>query len=989
MLTHEDLRGLEPSAQDERLNAWAEQERQEGFDLERGPLLRARLFARSDTRHVLFYSLHHIAFDGWSADLFNFELFSLYLDENAELPSTLPPVARYADFAQSQHEIPAAQVDSTLAFWQQRLEHLPALNLPEAHSRPPVQSFRGAVGRYRLGAALTRKIGALSAEHGVTPFITLLTAMQVALGRIADQDRFVMGSVVSGRDHPAAERMIGFFINNLLLRGDLADNLPFTQQLGRVRDEFLGAQERQHYPLQQLVQNMAAGADLSRNPLYQVSFTYQPAGLAQGRFGHLSVTGRAIVPDTTHMDLEIIAIPDGNDLVLVWLYASDLYDAASIERWHHAFEHIVSAAVEAPDTRVNELPLAGEARARAWAWVDGGPALDGTDPWPVLQAHAQRRPEHEVLRYDMGRAYTWAQLMARAEHLAGWIAAHAEPAAPIAIRLHPGLDYVAAILAALRLGRAWAPADPRRPAQAVADMLARIGAGGLVSEQALWEAALAPDLALLLVDQPASVESAPLLAYQAAPDEAVALIQHTSGSEGQPKGVEITYGSLRRRLAWGQLTAPLQLGDIGCLKTSPAFVDAVGELLDSLLADMTLIVPSPDQARSPSELIQLIYRHGVTRLILTPSLADALFALPQAEGLPLRVLVLGGENVRTGLAQRCLDALPENAILLNYYGSTELTSDGAWHQITQADLSSGASHVPIGRPLPGTTLWLLDRKGRLAAPGCAGEIHVSGQNLARGYRNAPDLSAKTFRTWRTPGGLGTRLYATGDIAVRDAQGRLRCLGRRDHQLKLRGMRVEAGEVESHLRQHPAVRDAIIALWEHGGQQRLIGHVLLESQIGVDALTLRRHLADKLPQGLIPSHWSLQREWPVTATGKVDRRRLRLDDLAVAGSDSSFAAATTPLQQTIAQVWQDLLGVQNVGIHDNFFEMGGNSLLLTQLQRQLCHALQREFPLTLLFQHPNIHALAAHLDDKVHPRTAAAPLAGNRAAARLAARGGRQ
>lgn len=985
LLSHEDLRCQDATAQEARLAAWAEQERGKGFDLEHGPLLRAHLFSLSDSRHVLFYSLHHIAFDGWSADLFNQELFSLYLEESGVATATLPDIARYTDFAQSQHDTPVAHVSETLAFWQERLGELAALNLPGDHPRPPVQSFRGAVSRHRLDSMLTRKLGALSASHGVTPFVTLLTAMQVALGRMAGQEQFVMGSVVSGRDHPATESMIGFFINNLLLRGNLAENVPFTQQLGRVRDEFLGAQARQHYPLQQLVQSMSAGADLSRNPLYQVSFTYQPAGLAHGRFGQLSVTGRSIVPETTHMDLEIIAIPDGDELIVAWLYASDLYDAASIERWHLAFTHVLSAAVDAPDTGVHDLPLASDAHSRAWAWVDGGPALAGTDPWPVLQAYAARLPEREVLRYDGGSAYTWAQLITRVEQLAGWIAGHAAPASPVAVRLHPGFDYVAAILAVLRLGRAWAPLDPRRPAPVVADMLTRVGAGCLISERALWDTAQV-SVPLLLTDQDAPAEPASLAAYSAAPEEAIALIQHTSGSEGQPKGVEITYGNLRRRLTWGQLTASMGVDDIACLKTSPAFVDAVGELLDSLLAGMTLIVASPDQARSPSELVQLIRRHGVTRLMLTPSLADAVFALPEAMGLPLRALILGGENVRTSLAQRCLDALPEGATVLNYYGATELTSDGAWHPITRADLSLGTSHVSIGQPLPGTTLWLLDRQGRLAAPGCPGQIHVSGQNLAHGYRHAPELSADTFRNWRTPDGRSVRLYATGDIAVRDGQGRLRCLGRRDHQLKLRGMRVEAGEIETLLRRHPAVRDAIIALWEGDAQQRLVAHVLLEPQGEVDAVALRRHLADALPQALIPSHWSLQREWPVTATGKVDRRRLRFEDLTVAGRENPFVPAATPLQQTIAQAWKDLLGIERVGIHDNFFDMGGNSLLLTQLHRQLSHALQRELPLTFLFQYPNIHALAERLGD-VGEASARGSLSTNRrAAARLAARG---
>ncbi|MCW8205659.1 amino acid adenylation domain-containing protein [Verminephrobacter aporrectodeae subsp. tuberculatae] len=985
VMEHEDLRDLTVDAKQKKLMAWAEREKIHGFDLENGPLLRARLFRVDTNRHVLFYSIHHIAFDGWSAELFNREIFALYQEEVDGLPPSLPPVAKYADFAQSQHDLPVEQIATSLAFWRNRLAGIPPLQLPEDHRRPPVQSFRGAVSRYRLGKTLAQRVDAFSGSQGVTPFMTLLTAMQIALGRMAEQQRFVMGSVISGRDHPATETMLGFFINNLLLCGDLSGNLPFDQHLARVRNEFLDAQKHQHYPLQQLVQAMSAGADASRNPLHQVSFTYQPTGLAKGKFGRINVMGRTIVSDTTHMDLEIIAIPDGDELILIWLYARDIYSATSIDRWNQAFENVLSAALQDPPTKINDLPLAHSQACREWACVDGGPVLEGIDPWPIIQQHAIHHPQREVLRLDDGSGITWTQLLKRTERVASWVAEHALPEKPVAIRLHPGVDYVATILAALRLGQAWVPLDPRRPQQVIAQMLGQSEVGCLISNSALWSGVPVADLPVLLADRAVLAPPVTLPSYLPANDESLALIQHTSGSEGLPKGVRITYGNLRRRLAWGQTPVPLTPHDVGCLKTSPAFVDAVGELLDSLLADLALVIPSPDQARSPLELARLVRRHGISRLVMTPSLADAFFAMPEAQNLPLRIVVLGGENVRVELAHRCLAALHPDACLLNYYGATEITSDGAWHRITPENLDTGTSHVEIGLPLPGTRIWLLDSNDRLVAPGCAGEIHVSGQNLAAGYCGSQATAVRPLRLWTTPDGETVPLYATGDIAVRTPGGRLLCLGRRDHQFKLRGMRVEAGEIESQLRRHPSVRDALVAVDGEGSQQRLVAHVLLTSVEDGGARTLRNFLAESLPAGLIPSHWSLQREWPYTPTGKVDRRALCRDALVVAGAATSYVGAGTPLQQAIVDAWKGLLGVERVGIHDNFFEMGGNSLLLAQLHRHVCQIVRREFPLTLLFQHPNIHALSLCLEGNLSTNVRARKSSSQRAKARLAAR----
>ncbi|WP_374338359.1 amino acid adenylation domain-containing protein [Leeia sp.] len=971
-----DLQQLAPEAQAEACQQALDTELTSGFDLENGPILRAHLLQLGPQRWQLLYSLHHIAFDGWSSELFVKELFQLYGTGSAD---KMPVVARYADFTlwQQQH-YGGTTLQHSLTQWQAILGEASPLSLPSDHPRSPVQSFRGASLHHWLDAEQTAAVQQLAQAEGVTPFMVLLAAMQLTLGRLAGQDDFIMGSVLSGRDHAATQNMIGLFINPVPLRARLQPDHTFRQLLLQTREAFLASEAHQHVPLQALVQQQDRAPDLSRNPLYQVSFTYQAAGLVQGDWHGLQVRSHPVASTATHMDLEILALPDQERLLVVWQYAADLFSPARIEQWQQAFTHVLQAALDTPDAAQGRLPLAPLASRLAWSRFDGGPALPGLDPWPKLAEHAAQQPDALALFDDHGARWSWQQLMTRAEYRAGQLLQQCPQAQRIAVRLHPGFDYACTILAILRLGLTWLPIDPQRPITAVQDMLQRAEVDLLVSTHSLWPATDATTPSWLL-DQHTPVSQA-LPPYQAAPGHRVAWVQHTSGSSGQPKAVALSYDNLRHRLAWGQTTAPLHAGAVACLKTSPAFVDAMGELLDSLLAGMSILIPDPDAARSPYQLHTLLQRHQIDRLVLTPTLATALLAQAGTAGLPVRVLVLGGEKVQRDLAQQLLAALPEDSHLLNYYGCTEVSSDAAWSRIT-TPLPDEAI-LPAGESVPGCTLWLLDAHGAPVAPGQPGHIHVSGWNLAEGYLNEPELTAAAFHNWTHPDGHVLRLYATGDIGRRQGQ-QLSVLGRQDQQIKLRGMRVESGELEVALRSHPAVKDAVIQLQVTPQGDHLVAHILLRQGQTVRCADLREHLARQLSASLLPTHWSLSEQWPLTTTGKVDRRQLPQEGLLTSNHDRQHTPPRTDSERALLQLWQTLLGPAPIGIDDNFFEAGGNSLLLAQLHQQVCSRWQCELPLTQLFQQPSIRALATLLDQGHNQQPRQATRA--RAAARLAAR----
>jgi amino acid adenylation domain-containing protein len=982
-IPYEDLRYRAQEERQKRRDEVLQREATTPFDLTEGPLLRACLLQLDADVHHFIYSFHHIVFDGWSNDLFFKELTHLYEKIQSGEKPTLSPVERYSDFALWQRQQGGSKAhQDQLTRLKEHIGHVPPLQLPTDYTRPALQSFKGQTYVSYWDREVRDAVERYAQEHAVTPFMIMLAAFQVAMGRYGEMNSFLMGSPSAGRVHPATHNMIGFFLNNLILVGDIRGDISFHTLVQNVRESVLEASEHQNYSFQDLVQSLGGARDLSRNPLYQISFCYQMPPLVDHKMDALIWRPIPLEQSITHMDLEMMAWPDPQGICVCTLFATDLFRKERIEALHAIFKHVLLSGLKTPHIALRHMSLASQEVCETWSRVTGPPPVTGQDLWGVIQGHSRVCPEAIILIEENGEEISWADLMQDADDYARMIYGQCPEWSPVALRLHPSRAYVACILAALRLGRPWIPLDPRRPEEAISEMLDDISPGCLMTTQALWPNRLWSGVTLVVDDyrQYSGTESLP--SYCIPHDDACVFIQFTSGSSGRPKAVEISHGGMRNRLTWALSTAPLSQGDRGCLKTSPAFVDAACELLDALAAGLSLVLPSPDTARSPYDLAYVIQRHRVTRLVLTPSFADAVFRAPQACFTTLKILVLGGENVSKDLATRLLACLPHDVYLLNYYGATELTSDAAYHRITREDLKDPSPYIPIGHPLPGTELWLLDDEGHLVAPGMVGNLHASGRHLALGYRNQPDRTAKAYHQWESPSGEKIRLYNTGDRATRRCDGAIICLGRRDRQIKIRGIRIESGEIESRLRAHPDVAEAVLVLHEEEGEHpRLVAHLAKKTPESLGDLgVIRTYLGRFFSSSVVPEFIVVHEHLPMTATGKVDRKRLPQPPSIMPVRPTASGMPMTELEKKVHALWEETLRVQGLGLHDSFFDSGGNSLLLAQLHHRLLETLPYTFPLTDLFQYPTIAALTAHLEETT-PAPQTACVAQQRAQAR--------
>lgn len=783
------------------------------FDLANGPVMRARLLRRGPDDHVLVYGFHHIAFDGWSIGIFNRDLATALDARSRGTAPAFTPVARYAAVAAAQ-ALPDDRLDAETGWWRDRLSDLPPLSPRGDRPRPAEQSFAGAATGFRIPAALAAAADRFGRACGASLNMVLLAAVTAALGRIEGLDRFVIGASVAGRTRPEAEDLIGFFVNNLMIRADLAAAGDFAGQVAAMRDEVLQALDHQAVPFQKLVEALAPERDLDRNPLYQVAFTFQNAPLDRADDGPLRLTPLPVPAAATHMDLEILAWPEADGIWCHVIYSTDLFRETTVQRIGAAVTRLLEAGLADPAAPLARLPLADPAEAGAAATLDGGPALAGEttedDLFARLDAALAARGDAPaltgadgtvsaaMLREDAAR---WEAALGRAGITAGEV---------VALMRDPGRDYLGALLGCLRAGVVAAPLDPRRPPLSVRDIAAETGIRAVVAP-----AAIAAELPGLIHLDPADLPPVRGGTPAAPHPDAPAVLIHTSGSTGRPKAVALARGALLNRLIWAITELPATPGDLACLKTSPAFVDSLAEVLHPLLGGFPALVPAPDEARDPAALCALIRRHGVTRLVITPSVLAAMIDADDVAGhggaghgappWPLRVLHVSGEPLDRPLLRRLHPKLADGTIILNLYGSSEVTADAT---VARIDPASDETDIPIGLPLPGCIARILDPEGQPVPPGMVGELHLSGRVLALGYHGDAARTAGVFRSG--PGGME---LATGDLVSRRPDGQLVHRGRRDLQIKIRGVRIEPGEIEARLADHPRVRDALVAAVE--------------------------------------------------------------------------------------------------------------------------------------------------------------------------------
>ncbi|MDO0928858.1 amino acid adenylation domain-containing protein [Streptomyces sp. TG1A-8] len=959
-----DLRGVgDAAAREEAATALVDTEGFRPMDLATGPVVRALLIRLADEEHLLSLTVHHIAFDGWSAGVLSRELTALYTRHVTGAADGLPePPLQYADFAVWQREWFTGDVlDGQLDYWRGRLAGTEPLELPTDRRRPARRSGNGAMLTFRIPAGTADGARRLAHDTGASLFMTLLAVFQLVLSRYSGQEDIAVGTPIAGRNRAEIEDMIGFFVNTLVMRTDLSGDPTFTELLDRVKDTALGAYDHQDLPFERLVEELAPRRDLSRNPLFQTMFVLQntPDSRSWDLPG-LGVRQLEVVAQDSKFDFTFYAAEAADGaLDGTIVYSTDLFDEATMVRLAGHFETLLASAARTPTARLSALEmLTADERQEVLADWNGADA-DAPDALTVhrlFEERAAQRPDSPAVTCGTDHL-TYRELDARAEWIAGRLRERgAGPGTLVAVCLDRGTDMVSALLGILKSGAAYVPLDPAYPTDRLAHMVRDCGAPLIVTQSAHTGRLPAGTPCLLLEGSwPADLPAGPPggCVPRPGPDD-LAYVIYTSGSTGRPKGVQITHGALRARMRETRRQLGLTHEDRVLQFASIAFDSSVGQLFAPLTSGASLVLR--DEAWDPGRLAQALRTNGVTVAWLTPSAFGALAAEldgPDALGPELRLVRLGGEALQREQVRQWFrhTSVP----LVNGYGPTE-----AAQEATTARITGPGDHVPIGRPVAGAKVFVVDRHGRPVPVGVPGEMWIACPGLARGYLGRPELTAEKFAVV-TVDGTPRRVYRTGDLAKWHADGRLEFVGRADNQVKLRGYRIEPGEIETALLSHPCVTGATVVLREDTpGMPRLVAYVVADPP--VDAGGLRAHLQRDLPDYMVPAAFVPLDRIPLTPNGKTDRRALPAPASDRPDLGAAYTAPRTDTERTVAAVWSQVLGIDTVGVDDDFFALGGHSLLATQVVSRLRRRLGVDVPVRTLFSAPTPALLAAAVAD---------------------------
>ena len=941
------------------------------FDLARGPLFRALLLRLGPGDHWLVMAMHHAVSDGWSVELIYRELAALYGAFARGRPDPLPPPAtQFAAWAAWERaRLTPEREARELAWWRAGLAGAPpVLELPTDRPRPAAQSHRGGEAAVRVAPALAGALRALARREGATPYMVLLAAWDLLLARWAATDDVVVGAAVGNRPRPEVEGTVGFFVNTLALRADLAGDPPVPAFLARVREAVLGALEHQALPLDRLVKELAPTRSRSHAPLVQVMFVLHDAAPARYELGGVRARPVRVPLDVSQFDLtlELQDEGDGADdgVAGVLQYATDLFDRATAERMARHYVRLLEGIAAAPGARLSAVPWldAAERRRVLEEWNPPAPDVAGACVHELFAAQAARTPWAIAVVHG-GERVTYAELEARANRLARHLRRlGVGPETRVGVCLPRAPELVVALLGVLKAGGAYLPLDPAHPRERNAEVVRDAAAALVLTLGALRKSlpGAVPVVALDEAREAVAGEPADLPDGGAGPEN-LAYVIYTSGSTGRPKGVMVGHRGVSVLLHWLR-DAVAAAERAAVLASTPMVFDvSVAELFGTLCWGGTLVLVENALALPDA-------RAEVRKAAMVPTAAAELLrqgALPPG----LEALDLGGEALPPELA-RALYATGTVRTLRNLYGPTEDTVYS-----TACVVPPGAARITIGRPLPGGRAYVLDAAGHPAPVCVPGELFLAGQGLARGYLGRPALTAERFVPDPFAAAPGARMYRTGDRARWVEPGELEYLGRTDRQVKVRGFRIEPDEVEAALAGHPAVHGAAVVV--RGGR---LAAYFTAGEPAPPPGELREHLARRLPPYMVPEALVRVDAFPRTASGKLDRNALadpRPDELCGAREDGR--PPRTPVEEIVAAVWADLLGVERVGADDHFFERGGHSLLATRAASRLRAALGAEVRVADLFEHPTVAALAARIEADVFPHAARAPAAAPRPA----------
>ncbi|HEX2189541.1 MAG TPA: amino acid adenylation domain-containing protein, partial [Longimicrobiaceae bacterium] len=956
-----DLRRLSGAAREREAQRTAGAEALRPFDLERGPLLRSVLLRLDDDEHVLCFTMHHIVSDGWSMEVLVREVTTLYGAFSRGAEPQLPELpVQYADYAVWQRGfLSGATLEAQLAYWRERLAGAPPLlEIPTDRPRAAGQSARSASHRFALSAKTSQGLRSLTQREGATLFMTLLAGWQALLGRYVGHDDVVVGTPTAGRSHVELEGLIGLFVNMLVLRTELGGEPTWRELVGRVKQVTVGAYAHQELPFERLVTELVTERTLVHAPLFQSTFGVErPRGRGSLSLGpvRLEPFGRGSANNPNEM--EVTLSEDGELVTGVLTYRRALFDAETVERMAGHLETLLDAMAAAPDQRVSLVPLlrAAERAQLLGAWNATGDGYAGEEH--VHERFARRArlaPDAAAVRHG-GRELTYGELERGANQLAQHLRAlGVGPESRVGICLERGPGMVVAVLGVLKAGGAYVPLDPSYPAERLAYMAEDAALAVLVTREGLLERLPAHGARAVCLDRDAAEiaqrgESAPEVRLW---PESLAYVIYTSGSTGRPKGVEVVHRGLDNYLEWAA-GAYAGEGHGAPVHSSLSFDLTVTSLLLPLARGERVVLT--DEGDAVEGLARALREEpGFTLVKLTPAhlglLAEQLTGAEAAAAA--RTLVVGGEALPAELAAYWRRVAPGTAVV-NEYGPTETVVGCAVYGVPDAD--GGPGSVPIGRPIAGTRVYVLGAGMQPVPVGVPGELFVGGAGVARGYLGRPELTAERFVPDAFGGEPGARLYRTGDRARWLASGDLDFLGRVDAQVKVRGFRIELGEIESVLAEQEGVREAAVLVREDApGHRRLAAYVVPQDGAELSASALKGALASRLPEYMVPAAFVVLERLPLSPNGKLDRRALPAPERG--GDAEGYVAPRTEAEEILCAVWAGVLKLERVGVEENFFELGGDSILSIQV---VSRARQRGLKLTprQLFEHPTVARLA--------------------------------
>ncbi len=997
------------------------------FDLTRRPLARVNLFREDETEHLLLLNMHHIISDAWSLDLFMRELAALYAAGLAGAASPLrePPI-QYGDYAEWQRRVLGGpEMEEKLAFWRQHLRGpLAPLALPTDHPRPAAQAHRGAALFFAWPAWLVHDLQGLARRQGATLFQVLLAAFKILLQRYTRQEDIIVGSPFIDREQVETEQLIGFFVNMHALRTDLGGDPTFSELLARVRQVAQGAFLNREAPLRHILRALRAERSLNRNPLFQVAFGFQPDFAKGWSLPGIEATRMEMECGASRFDLTVLATESAGGLGLRFEYSTDLFEGPTVARLARQFQVLAQDILAKPERRISEFRLltneerreilendglsepywseegaeeeSGSALANSPQRTSNGqqptsnnqqpttnnqqPASHGHHPPSIIhhppihqsinpsvrqcvheifEAQAAQTPEAIALTFGQEQV-SYGALNSQANRLAERLSEGGVRAETVVgIYLERSTEMIVAMLAVLKAGGAYLPLDRSYPAERLAFMLEDTGAPPVLTRREWVRELPATRARLLCVDEPETTRKGGCYSAAARPTpESLAYVIYTSGSTGKPKGVQIPHRGIVRLVRHPNYVG-ISPQDV-FLQLSPISFDAATfEIWGALLNGARLVI-FPAELPSLERLGRMVEQEKVSILWLPAGLFNQMVD-EQLDCLGrLRYLLAGGEALSVPHVLKAVAKLGDRRVI-NGYGPTENTTFTCCHPVPAS--WPGGSSVPIGRPINRTRVYILDSRLEPVPAGVPGELYVGGDGLARGYLNRPELTAEKFISGPFGPAAPSRLYRTGDLVRRLADGTLEFLGRLDAQLKIRGFRVEPGEVEAALAQHPGVREAVVVAREDSSAtKQLVAYFVARPDCAVAPAELRTHLAKRLPPFMVPSQFVRLDALPLTPNGKLDREALPAPENVSCKGGGRPVPPRTRTESLLLEIWETVLGRDSLGIDDDFFQAGGHSLLATQIVSRVARSFQIELPVSALFEAPTVAALARLLEE---------------------------